>query len=37
MRMSSSVDMNDVEAVLDALPSLAVLYAAMDGAGRTLA
>jgi cystathionine beta-lyase len=37
MRMGWGVGMNDVEAVLHALPSLALRYAAQDAAGRTLA
>jgi cysteine-S-conjugate beta-lyase len=37
MRMGWGVGMNDVEAVLRALPSLALRYAAQDAAGRTLA
>ena len=37
MRMGWGVGMNDVEAVLRGLPSLALRYAAQDAAGRTLA
>jgi cystathionine beta-lyase len=37
MRMGWGVGMNDVEAVLRALPSLALRYAAQDTAGRMLA
>ena len=37
MRMGWGVGMNDVEAVLRALPSLPLRYAAQDAAGRTLA
>jgi cysteine-S-conjugate beta-lyase len=37
MRMGWGVGINDVEAVLRALPSLALRYAAQDAAGRTLA
>ena len=37
MRMGWGVGLNDVEAVLRALPSLALRYAAQDAAGRTLA
>ncbi|HRY88053.1 MAG TPA: PLP-dependent transferase, partial [Rubrivivax sp.] len=37
MRMGFGVGANDVEAVLHALPSLALRYAAQDAAGRTLA
>jgi cystathionine beta-lyase len=37
MRMGWGVGMNDVEAVLRALPSLALRYAAQDAASRTLA
>ena len=37
MRMGWGVGANDVEAVLRALPSLALRYAAQDAAGRTLA
>ena len=37
MRMGWGVGVNDVEAVLRALPSLALRYAAQDAAGRALA
>ena len=37
MRMGWGVGLNDVEAVLRALPSLPLRYAAQDAAGRTLA
>ena len=37
MRMGWGVGANDVEAVLRALPSMALRYAAQDAAGRTLA
>jgi len=37
MRMGWGVGMNDVEAVLRGLPSMALRYAAQDAAGRTLA
>ena len=37
MRMGWGVGVNDVEAVLRALPSLPLRYAAQDAAGRTLA
>src|SRR5204862_198917 len=37
MRMGWGVGANDVEAVLRALPSLTLRYAAQDAAGRTLA
>jgi cystathionine beta-lyase len=37
MRMGWGVGLNDVEAVLRALPSLALRYAAQDAAGRALA
>jgi cystathionine beta-lyase len=37
MRMGWGVGMNDVEAVLRALPSLSLRYATQDAAGRTLA
>jgi cysteine-S-conjugate beta-lyase len=37
MRMGWGIGMNDVEAVLRALPSLALRYAAQDAAGRALA
>jgi len=37
MRMGWGVGMNDVEAVLRALPSLALRYAAQDATGRALA
>lgn len=37
MRLGFGVGANDVEAVLHALPSLALRYAAQDQAGRTLA
>ncbi len=37
MRMGWGVGMNDAEAVLRALPSLALRYAAQDAAGRALA
>ena len=37
MRMGWGVGMNDVEAVLRGLPSLALRYAAQDAAGRTVA
>jgi cystathionine beta-lyase len=37
MRMGWGVGMNDVEAVLRGLPSLALRYAAQDAAGRSLA
>ncbi len=37
MRMGWGVGMNDVEAVLRAMPSLALRYAAQDAAGRALA